>query len=125
MNPAASGSVAARCPRCSAPLPPGAPPGICPQCELQGALEVLSAPVAEGATGGPVVGTGPPGASPCQFGDYELLEEIARGLHLVHHLQVDGLARLEIQLDAHRVTVIGQYDSCGAVSSGSARIPLP
>src|SRR5437773_12441386 len=68
-------------PKCGAPIPAGARPGVCPVCSLQGALSVEDAahpsPSAEtGAGAKPLDQNG--GALP-GFGDYELLEEIARG----------------------------------------------
>jgi serine/threonine protein kinase len=53
---------------------------MCPQCELQGAIDLLSAPIA-GAAGGAEIGAWAEMASlpRQQFGDYELLEEIAWG----------------------------------------------
>ncbi len=89
-----------RCPQCEAELPPDAPDGVCPRCMLGLALESQSAslestsPLGSGDVSprGPLgrrvepptlaPGEGPAG-SPLgtvrYFGDYELLEEIARG----------------------------------------------
>ena len=69
------------CPKCGAPIPTGARPGVCPVCSLQGALSFEDAAQAtQYAEAGAV--TKPldqdHGALP-RFGDYELLEEIARG----------------------------------------------
>jgi WD40 repeat protein len=79
------------CPTCGAALPRDAPPGICPVCALRGAL---SAGAGEHDIEGPDEGTHPlaprpaaaeqgpplrPGQCVQRLGDYELLEEIARG----------------------------------------------
>ena len=68
------------CPECGQPLPDDAPDGVCPVCSLQNALQPASAtPNAEpaGADLSPSPNQPPPGLR-C-FGDYELLELLARG----------------------------------------------
>ena len=97
------------CPKCAAPLPADAPQGHCPQCLLalavqappgeatQAALEQATldsgsarhgVPPSGGSGGGPAKAGTPnpapalqfkPGEQVRYFGDYELLEEIARG----------------------------------------------
>jgi WD40 repeat protein/serine/threonine protein kinase len=76
------------CHHCGAPLPPDAPPGICPSCVLRAALDVAAEDPAEDIDGSlseflpgfVEAGAGAPALSLSRrFGDYELLEEIARG----------------------------------------------
>src|SRR5580704_17598288 len=76
---------ARQCPQCGAALPVDAPEGLCPRCLLQQGIgegsgspasagnEPTLAPRAAGL-GGPT-----PDAHVRYFGDYELLDEIARG----------------------------------------------
>ena len=52
------------CIECGAVLPIDLPCGLCPQCALKDALQVEAAEISP---------------MPSFFGDYELLEEIARG----------------------------------------------
>src|SRR5947199_10056967 len=68
------------CPKCGAPIPPGARPGVCPVCSLQGALGFEDAaqvtPSAETLAIAKTLDHDE-GALP-RFGYYQLLEEIAR-----------------------------------------------
>src|SRR5678815_844133 len=82
-----------QCFQCGAPLPADIAIAICPQCELRGALNLSAEP--SQILSGPNIAAGELAASSvtghtalnqdvgvfCQrrFGDYELLEEIARG----------------------------------------------
>src|SRR6516164_11430059 len=75
-------SAARVCPQCGNPLSNDAPQGLCPECLLKAALTGQSA-LASSATGlyeSPATAHAPEaGARLKYFGDYELLEEIARG----------------------------------------------
>jgi tRNA A-37 threonylcarbamoyl transferase component Bud32 len=70
------------CPQCGKPLSSDAPQGLCPACLLKAALPGQSA-LESSATGlyeSPTTALAPEaGARLKYFGDYELLEEIARG----------------------------------------------
>jgi eukaryotic-like serine/threonine-protein kinase len=78
-----------QCSQCGASLPSDAPEGVCPRCELRGALELDREQVGSSDLGligattdpgcDPAGDPAPPSISPVVFGDYELLEEIARG----------------------------------------------
>jgi serine/threonine protein kinase len=76
---------ARRCPQCSAELPVDAPEGLCPRCLLQlgiGGGSGTPSSRANDPTLAPRMtdsGGAAPGAHVGYFGDYELLEEIARG----------------------------------------------
>jgi eukaryotic-like serine/threonine-protein kinase len=75
-----------RCAECGTPLPAYWPQGLCAQCALAGALEMTHAASqvlpAEAPAAGPNLPAPPdsPESAPLgTFGDYDLLEEIARG----------------------------------------------
>src|SRR6185503_2443014 len=74
--------TAHRCVECDAEIPVGAPDGHCAQCLFHLALNPLLAATEAGATDlGPLLATShsPIGVKFHRLGDYELLEEIARG----------------------------------------------
>src|SRR6187200_279356 len=74
------------CPDCGAAIAPGQPKGLCATCALKGALELSNDESQVLQTEGGANASGPEPVTPVgqlptlkYFGDYELLEEIARG----------------------------------------------
>src|SRR5262245_22083526 len=71
------------CTGCGVELPANSPEGLCPRCLLGRGLDLLASPSVPTAADAPTVASVPvtpfTGTKLRYFGDYELLEEIARG----------------------------------------------
>src|SRR5262245_14558947 len=96
------------CARCGLALPPNVAGGLCPQCALQGALDL-------GREQAPSASTPTRARVGRRLGDYELLKQIGRGgmgvVYQAHQFSLNRDVALKLVLDANQSSAraIGRF----------------
>src|SRR5215471_4412189 len=94
----------ATCPKCQRQLDPSAPAGLCPICLFEGLLAPDTGEVDQIAEGESCLGKPLPNA-PVSLGEYELLDEIARGgmgiVYRARHRRLNRIVALKMVLIPH------------------------